>query len=396
MQLSYAFQDAAITADQGFGRAMQSAANNIGMIIPLLVRSTPLGMALATAFTAGATAIAMFERGMLGGKDATEQMTDAVAKLMEELEKLQSSMKEQFSVDRLIKTGSTEQVRREIESKKEDYSVQVAVNKRSEENAQRLGREVLASKGLAIDPRTNLFSEMGVNQIGQSIAARRKAMGIAPLSAKDEEDEARRIQSEIRTNPLVAAAIESWGASHEAAVEIQKSIESLEKKGLPAAQERDAKEFTAKEREQDQRDRVQQQQESASARKEMLKVLDPAAGRSQEVYDKLRERLDIIGRSDFINDEQRVAAVASARDVFNKELDALVPKEKSSFKASFSGFAEFGKQFQMSLIQDQADKDRKEQIRLQKEANDAIRQIAPDVVAGLGQGAVAVFAAGNQ
>lgn len=396
MQLSYGLQDIAIVADQGFGRAMQASANNLSMVIPYLVKSTGLGIGLSVGFTAAATAITMFERSLNNGKTASEQMTDAVAKLREELEKLQSSMKEQFSVDRLIKTGSTEQVRREIESKKEDYSVQVAVNKRSEENAQRLGREVLASKGLAIDPRTNLFSEMGVNQIGQSIAARRKAMGIAPLSAKDEEDEARRIQSEIRTNPLVAAAIESWGASHEAAVEIQKSIESLEKEGLPAAQERDAKEFTAKEREQDQRDRMQQQQESASARKEMLKVLDPAAGRSQEVYDKLRERIDIISRSDFLTESQQNDAVASVRDVFNKELDSLVPKEKSRFNPSFSGFSDFGRQFQMALFQDPAEKDRKEQIRLQQEANDAIRQIAPDVVAGLGQGAVAVFAGGSQ
>lgn len=396
MQLSYGLQDIAITADQGLGRALQASANNLSMIIPLMVRSTALGIGLSVGFTAAATAITMFERSMNGGKSSTEKMTDAVAMLREEIDKLKSSMKEQFSVEKLIREGTVKQVQEAIQSKREELAIQTAVNKQSQENAQRLGRDALGARGLAIPQGTDLFGPMGMNQIAQSIAARRQAMGMAPLGAAQEDAEARRIQNEVRSSPLVAAAIESWGASHEAAIAIQKSITSLEGAGLTEARRRDALEFTMKEREADQKDRIKQQQESAAARREMLQVLDPAAAKSEGVYDKLRERLDIIGRSDFINDEQRIAAVTSARDVFNKELDALVPKEKSSFKAGFSGFAEFGKQFQMSLIEDPASRDRKEQIRLQKEANDYIRQIAPDVVAGLGQGAVAVFAAGGQ
>lgn len=416
VQLSYALQDAAITWDQGLGRAMQASANNFGMIIPMMTKSIGLGMGLSVGFTALATAISMWERSSRKAAEETDRLNKSLSDLPAVLNKIAEAQKNMFSMQDLLFEGSASSLESAARSKGREAALareQAGVAAQAAADASAKATEEATggmAKGNINDPAVE--SRLREELIKRNVVGLTRAA--ANAGAPDTENTRKQIQIDAtRAAEAEIRVIKEKVASSE---EVRKAVEEENKAGAEAVrlrnEQREAqkahieavnqeiyaleKEERAKRKAAEAAEKV----ESGQNRREAVNRIERGLMSDQQrssmsVFEEFQRNVEAIAGSTGMSQDERSSMLGKASELFQSDLAKLEKDDnKRRFQPGFSGFSDFGKQFQMSLFQDPAEKDRKEQIRLQKEANDLIRQMADNFAGGLP--GVATFAAGSQ
>lgn len=417
VQLSYALQDAAITWDQGLGRAMQASANNFGMIIPMMTKSIGLGMGLSVGFTALATAISMWERSSRKAAEETDRLNKSLSDLPAVLNKIAEAQKNMLSMRDLLFEGSASSLESAARSKGREAALAREQSQAAERTAGDIGARMTAEatgggfRGNVMNlSQAEEYREKLQKEIADRIRRNVTVSGQTGRPSMDEEQiqasavqqsaaAVRALQDQIAATEEYQAALQESNNSSAEAARLTREQKEAQKAHIEAVNQEIyalEKEERAKRKAAEAADKA----ESGQNRREAVNRIDRGLMSDQQraatdIFSEFQRNVEAIAGSTGMSQDERSSMLGKASELFQSDLAKLEKDDnKRRFQPGFSGFSDFGKQFQMSLFQDPAEKDRKEQIRLQKEANDLIRQMADNFAGGLP--GVATFAAGSQ
>lgn len=420
-QLSYAAQDFVQVMDQGVGRALQASANNLSMVIPLLVKSASLGAGLAIGFTALATAVTMWERSSKKAESAQDKQAKSLERLTEALKRYSDARSRQLSIEDIAAGDEPGDATKKIAELQRQIVTEKGLRKiASEELSQNRAAEVERMTGGAIkgdisDPLVaEQFRKRSEDRIlGELIAtATMEGAPVPDVLMKNFQEQARiRAFDELHAaNKAIEATENVAKARKEQVGALQRQLDAEKDIAKLREAERDAarNHFDNLRREQflsefdranqERQDRMESDRrerfEAASRRRDTMSSIergmmsDPMQ-RAMSVFDDFQRNVETIAGGGGGPEE-----IAAAGGLFQNQLDALVKDNKPQFRPGMTGFSEFGQQFQQALFQDPAEKDRKEQLRLQREANDYAKQMAESLAGGLVSGP-ALFGGGG-
>lgn len=405
IQLSYALQDAAITWDQGLGRAMQASANNFGMIIPMMTKSIGLGMGLSVGFTALATAMAMWERSSAKAREETDKLNKSLNNLPAALMKIAEAQRNALTMRDLLfdsNPAALESAARERGRAAAGARERQATAEREAGNVgARLTAELtgggfrgnVMNLNSAEEYRRELQKEMAdrmrrnvtVSSTGRPSMTEEQ---IQTIASQDSAAAVRALQDQIGATEEYRAALEASAEASAESVRLTKEQKEAQKAHVEAVNQ----EIYALEREERaKRKAAEAAEKSAAAQNRRDTINRVERGLMSEprqtafgAFEEFQRNIEAIAGAGGMTPEEKAAMVGKTGELFQNTLNKTeTDKTKSRFQPNFAGFSDFGRQFQMSLFEDPAAKDRKEQIRLQREANDEVRRLADALLGGI-------------
>lgn len=425
-QASYGVQDFVQVMDQGLGASLRASVNNFAQVLAVI---SPMAGAIGGL---AVTALGIYIANTMNATEETDRFADSLTKLGAAAErmsditrKIRAGVAFQRELKDLVASGDLagalklkERLEDDLEANKDatrvnkalrDKAIKDRIDESTPEERQRLG-QLVADK---MDPvhRAQMFSrttqtrEEILENLGNN-AIRRGDVDANMFADALSEDDRKEFEAAIKqlndvfTNSDEAAKTAAFRlgelnrvmgeiAGKETARNIKKNIEEQEQARVKEA-EADARKRTEATRAE--QDLSRRQRESRRLGMDILKDLDPAKGRINDVFANLDDRLTNIAGDTTLTKEQREERRGLAFDAADKQLGAL-EKVGPGSQPVFSGFSEFGKSIQQSIsggdqTQKNIEKNTAELAKIAKDQLKAFRSGGKNPVA-------AVFGAGK-